>query len=243
MTEVVSSDHGGAFVDPNTRYVIETSQYPAPLGREYAPISDYKSKYRGLATMFWRFDREKGRIDPKQSFADDQPPAVTVAVEPQYVCPAVHLFQVNRASLRLNALNLAAGVSRDENPVRRRIAGRQQQARLLGGPDVDLDAGGTGDLNSVACLSRSTQVHRRRLDEEVVDDSTLRHIEAHVQFRERYTRVMFSATWGAAVRLTADRQNPRRRPALEVAPRVALRHRIGPDDRHVFAEMASALGR
>jgi nitrous-oxide reductase len=70
---LVSSDHGGAFVDPNTRYVIETSQYPAPLGRDYAPITDYKSKYRGLA-MFWRFDRTKGRIDPSQSFAVELPP-------------------------------------------------------------------------------------------------------------------------------------------------------------------------
>ncbi len=70
---LVASDHGGAFVDPNTRYVIETSQYPSPLGREYAPISDYKTKYRGLA-MFWRFDREKGRIDPSQSFAVELPP-------------------------------------------------------------------------------------------------------------------------------------------------------------------------
>jgi nitrous-oxide reductase len=70
---LVASDHGGAFVDPNTRYVIETSQYPSPLGREYAPISDYKTKYRGLA-MFWRFDRQKGRIDKAQSFAIELPP-------------------------------------------------------------------------------------------------------------------------------------------------------------------------
>ncbi|HVW29628.1 MAG TPA: Sec-dependent nitrous-oxide reductase [Polyangiaceae bacterium] len=70
---LVSSDHGGAFVDPNTTYVIETSQYPAPLGRDYAPISDYKDKYRGLA-MFWKFDREKGRIDPSRSFAIELPP-------------------------------------------------------------------------------------------------------------------------------------------------------------------------
>gem|GEM_PF-7111149 len=37
---LVASDHGGAFVTPNTDYVIETSQYPAPLGREYTPLSD-----------------------------------------------------------------------------------------------------------------------------------------------------------------------------------------------------------
>src|SRR5262245_21504755 len=56
---LVASDHGGAFVDPETRYVIETSQYPAPLGRDYAPLDDYKKKYRGLA-VFWKFDRKKG---------------------------------------------------------------------------------------------------------------------------------------------------------------------------------------
>ncbi|MFO0571440.1 MAG: Sec-dependent nitrous-oxide reductase [Polyangiaceae bacterium] len=70
---LVGSDHGGAFVDPNTEYVIETSQYPAPLGREYVPISEYKDKYRGVA-MFWKFDRQKGRINVEQSFAVELPP-------------------------------------------------------------------------------------------------------------------------------------------------------------------------
>jgi nitrous-oxide reductase len=70
---LVASDHGGAFVDPETRYVIETSQYPSPLGREYAPIDEYRQKYRGLA-MFWRFDRAKGRIAAEQSFAIELPP-------------------------------------------------------------------------------------------------------------------------------------------------------------------------
>lgn len=70
---LVASDHGGAFVTPNTDYVVETSQYPAPLGRDYAPLSDYKAKYRGLA-MFWKFDRAKGRIDPAASFGVELPP-------------------------------------------------------------------------------------------------------------------------------------------------------------------------
>jgi nitrous-oxide reductase len=73
VNPLVASDHGGAFVDPNTNYVIETSQYPAPLGRDYAPLSEYKDKYRGLA-MFWKFDREKGRIDPAKSWAVELPP-------------------------------------------------------------------------------------------------------------------------------------------------------------------------
>jgi nitrous-oxide reductase len=70
---LVGSDHGGAFVDPNTNYVIETSQYPTPLGREYVPIEQYKEKYRGLA-MFWKFDRAKGRIDIERSWAIELPP-------------------------------------------------------------------------------------------------------------------------------------------------------------------------
>jgi nitrous-oxide reductase len=70
---LVASDHGGAFVTPNTEYVIETSQYPAPLGREWAPIDQYKEKYRGLA-MFWKFDKEKGRIITQDSWAVELPP-------------------------------------------------------------------------------------------------------------------------------------------------------------------------
>ncbi|MBI2394149.1 MAG: Sec-dependent nitrous-oxide reductase [Deltaproteobacteria bacterium] len=73
VNPLVSSDHGGAFVTPNTEYVIETSQYPAPLGRDYAPIEQYKEKYRGLA-MFWKFDRAKGRIDQAASWAIELPP-------------------------------------------------------------------------------------------------------------------------------------------------------------------------
>ncbi|MBL8916752.1 MAG: Sec-dependent nitrous-oxide reductase [Archangium sp.] len=70
---LVASDHGGAFVTPDTDYVIETSQYPAPLGREYAPLSQYKEKYRGLA-MFWKFDKTKGRIIESESFGIELPP-------------------------------------------------------------------------------------------------------------------------------------------------------------------------
>jgi nitrous-oxide reductase len=67
------SDHGGTSVTPDTDYIIETSQYPVPLGGTYAPLEQYKEKYRGLA-MFWRFDRAKGRIDPSKSWAIELPP-------------------------------------------------------------------------------------------------------------------------------------------------------------------------
>jgi nitrous-oxide reductase len=73
VNPLVGSNHGGAFVTPNTDYVIEGSQYPTPLGRDYAPLSDYQAKYRGLV-MFWKFDRKKGRIVPEQSWGIELPP-------------------------------------------------------------------------------------------------------------------------------------------------------------------------
>lgn len=66
-------DHGGSFVTPNTEYVIEGPQYATPIGWGYAPLSEYKEKYRGVIT-FWKFDREKGRIDQAQSFQIELPP-------------------------------------------------------------------------------------------------------------------------------------------------------------------------
>jgi nitrous-oxide reductase len=70
---LIQADHGATFVTPNTEYVVESSQYPAPLGGGYAPIEDFQEKYRGAA-IFWKFDREKGKIDPTKSFAIELPP-------------------------------------------------------------------------------------------------------------------------------------------------------------------------
>ncbi len=67
------NDHGGAFVTPNTEYVIESPQYGAPIGYTYAPLSEYKEKYRGFMG-FWSFDRVKGRIDIDKSFQIEVPP-------------------------------------------------------------------------------------------------------------------------------------------------------------------------
>ncbi|MGQ0604739.1 MAG: Sec-dependent nitrous-oxide reductase [Anaerolineales bacterium] len=67
------SDHGGAFVTPNTEYVIEGPQYGVPLGGEYASVDEYQEKYRGLIT-FWKFDRAAGRVDESQSFQIELPP-------------------------------------------------------------------------------------------------------------------------------------------------------------------------
>ena len=70
---LIQSDHGATFVTPNTEYVVESSQYPAPLGGGYAPIEEFQDKYRG-AVIFWKFDREKGKIDRANSFAMELPP-------------------------------------------------------------------------------------------------------------------------------------------------------------------------
>lgn len=67
------NDHGGAFVTPNTEYVVEAPQYAAPAGWEYAPLDQYKQKYRGYLG-FWSFDRVKGRIDVAKSFQIEVPP-------------------------------------------------------------------------------------------------------------------------------------------------------------------------
>ncbi len=67
------SDHGGAFVTPNTEYIIEGPQYATPIGWEYAGLDEYQEKYRGLIT-FWAFDRVKGRVDASKSFQIELPP-------------------------------------------------------------------------------------------------------------------------------------------------------------------------
>ncbi|HEX2838723.1 MAG TPA: Sec-dependent nitrous-oxide reductase, partial [Phycisphaerales bacterium] len=67
------SDHGAAFVTPNTDYIIEGGQYATVLGYGYAPPEEYKKAYRGMVTM-WKFDREKGRVDESKSFAIELPP-------------------------------------------------------------------------------------------------------------------------------------------------------------------------
>lgn len=66
------SNHGTC-VTPNTEYVIETSQYATPPGWKYAPLSEFKSVYRGAAT-YWKFDRKIGKIVPSESFTIELPP-------------------------------------------------------------------------------------------------------------------------------------------------------------------------
>lgn len=67
------NDHGGTFVSPDTDYVVETSQYNVPYEGVGEPLEKFATKYHGVTTL-WKFDRAKGRIDPKQSFSIELPP-------------------------------------------------------------------------------------------------------------------------------------------------------------------------
>lgn len=73
VNPIMQSEHGGAFVTPNSEYVIEAAQYPGVLGRGYAPLSQFNDKFRGAVT-YWKFDREAGRIDQSKSFSIELPP-------------------------------------------------------------------------------------------------------------------------------------------------------------------------
>lgn len=73
VNPIMKSEHGGSFITPNSEYVIEASQYAAPLDNNYHSIDDYEAVYRGAIT-FWKFDYPKGKIDEKASFSLELPP-------------------------------------------------------------------------------------------------------------------------------------------------------------------------
>ena len=74
VNPIYKSEHGGAFVTPNTEYVIEAAQYASPLAnKKFEPLEEFNEKYRGGVT-YWKFDRKEGRLDPKKSFSLELPP-------------------------------------------------------------------------------------------------------------------------------------------------------------------------
>jgi len=73
VNPVFKSDHGGAFFTPNSEYILEACQYAAPLDNNYHPMEDYAETYRGGVTV-WKFNHDKGRIEPKKSFTIELPP-------------------------------------------------------------------------------------------------------------------------------------------------------------------------
>lgn len=70
---VIKSEHGGAFVTPNSEYVLEASQYAVPLDRNYHPLEAFENAYRGAVTL-WKFDLDKGRINETESLTLELPP-------------------------------------------------------------------------------------------------------------------------------------------------------------------------
>lgn len=73
VNPVFKSSHGGAFVTANTEYIIEASQYAAPYENDFVPIEAFNDKYRG-GIAYWKFNRDKGRIEPEHSFVVEAPP-------------------------------------------------------------------------------------------------------------------------------------------------------------------------
>lgn len=73
VNPVFKSAHGGAFVTENTEYVIEAAQYAAPFENKFVPLEEFNDKYRGGIT-YWKFNNEKGRIEPENSFTMEAPP-------------------------------------------------------------------------------------------------------------------------------------------------------------------------
>jgi nitrous-oxide reductase len=94
---IAINDHGGTMVTPDTEWVIEGGQYAAPLGWEYAPISEYETEYKGMVTL-WKFDRAAGRIDESRSFALELPPYW------QDLCDAGKLVSTSPGPSLLNCL-------------------------------------------------------------------------------------------------------------------------------------------
>lgn len=67
------SDHGNFFT-PNSEYFVTSTFFPAPQPYgTYAPIEDYKDKYRGMIT-FHKFDTNAGRIRLPDSWQIELPP-------------------------------------------------------------------------------------------------------------------------------------------------------------------------
>ncbi len=72
---IFRSDHGGCFFTPNSEYIMESSQYPAPLDRKYHTLNqtNFEKYWRGGLT-YWKFDDKTGKVDEENSFTFEFPP-------------------------------------------------------------------------------------------------------------------------------------------------------------------------
>lgn len=70
----MQTSHGGVFVTPNTDYVHISSMSPMPQTPDgYAPLDQYKEKYRGISSWL-SIDQGTGKIDLAKSFQIELPP-------------------------------------------------------------------------------------------------------------------------------------------------------------------------
>ena len=75
INPIFRSDHGGCFFTPNSEYIMEACQYPAPFDQKYHTLSEanFKKYWRGGLT-YWKFDNETGKVDQSKSFTFEFPP-------------------------------------------------------------------------------------------------------------------------------------------------------------------------
>jgi nitrous-oxide reductase len=73
-TPNATSDHHALWSDDG-EWLVQSSYFPSPFREPsaYAPIEEYKAKYRGLVSIL-KFDRKAGRIKPEESFQIELPP-------------------------------------------------------------------------------------------------------------------------------------------------------------------------
>ena len=69
----IMTSHGGVFATPNTDYVHISSKIPTVWARGFAPLEQYKEKFRG-ASAWLAIDKTTGRIDLAKSFQIELPP-------------------------------------------------------------------------------------------------------------------------------------------------------------------------
>lgn len=69
----MQTNHGGVFATPNTDYVHVSSKIPTVWDGGYAPLEQYKDKYRGVSAWL-AVDKTTGRIDLSRSFQIELPP-------------------------------------------------------------------------------------------------------------------------------------------------------------------------
>lgn len=53
--------HAGTFVTQNTEYIVMPTRFSVPIGKEYAPLDEFESKYKGVVSMV-KFDQKKKEL-------------------------------------------------------------------------------------------------------------------------------------------------------------------------------------